>query len=303
LPDPILIVEAASLAAIAAAIIAWLVGRQARLPGGAIGAGVGVLVGAWVLALAPRVPPRDALDRFLLLVLPVAVLAETLAATNGRVRWAGWALRVLVAASATPVLVSGSSYVTDLSGPGSREWAPREAATIFIGLAVSLVLIQTLLSRLANRASRSTAIAVAMVTGGAAVTVMLSGYATGGQLAFPIATTVGVFAVLGYRHTSGAVAIVILSLFSLLVVGRLFAGVTTQHAVVLFAAPLLTWIPELPWFHRVGPGGRAMLRVNLPAIPVLLTLWLAQQEFTADSTGPGKDASGSSLNDYMNYGK
>jgi hypothetical protein len=236
-------------------------------------------------------------------MVPAVVLAETLAAASGRTRWVGQKLRVLVATFATPVLVHGSSYVTDLSGPGSREWTPGDTTTIFAVLAVTLVLIQSVLSLLANRAGRSTAVAMAVVSAGAAITVMLSGYATGGQLAIPLATAVGAFVVLGSRHAPGAVAAAVIALFSLLVVGKLFAGLTTQNAVVLFAAPLLAWAPEVPWLRRVGPRIRGVLRVVLTAVPVALILWLAQQKFASDSAPPGPAPGEPSLNDYMDFGK
>jgi hypothetical protein len=299
MPDTIVIAKAAALAAIVAVMVAWSLGRIG-LPGGALGVGAALFAGAWVLGQVPRFPPREALDRCLLLLVPAAVLAETLAAASGRTRWV---LRVLVAALATPVLVHGSSYVLDLSGPGSREWTPHETMAIFAGLAVVLVLMQSMLIRLANRAYRSTALAMAIVCGGAAFTVMLSGYATGGQLGIPLATAVGTFAVLGRRHAPGAVAITVIALFSLLVVGKLFAGLTTQNAMALFAVPLLGWVPEVPWLRRVGPRIRGVLRVVLTTVPVLLTLWLAQQKFAADSAVPGQAPGEPSSNDYMNFGK
>jgi hypothetical protein len=302
MPDPIVMAQAAGLAAIIAAVLAWLVGRFGW-PGGALAVGAGILAGVWVLGLVPRVPPREALDRFLLLLVPAAVLAETLAATTSRTRWVGWGLRLVVAALAVPVLVHGSSYVTDLSGPGSREWTTDQTVTTYVGLAVALVLMQSLLSLLASRAGRSTSVAVAVASAGAAVTVMLSGYATGGQLAIPLATAVGAFAVLGSRHAAGAVAVAVIALFTLLVVSKLFAGQTTHNAVVLFAAPLLAWVPEIPLLRRLGPRIRGVLPAILTSIPVILTLWIAQQKFAADSAAPGTAPGEPSLNDYMNFGK
>jgi len=301
-PDPIVMAEAAGLAALVAVVIALTLGRIGP-SGGALGVGTGVLVGGVALGLAPRVPPREALDRFWLLLVPATVLAETVAAAAGPARWIGRGLRVLVAALAAPVLVRGSSYVTDLSGPGSREWAPGETAILFAGLALALVVTQSALSPLARRASRSTALAMAVASAGAGVTVMLSGYATGGALGFPLATAVGAFVILGSRHAPGAVAVAVLVLFSLLVIGKQFAGLTAQNATVLFAAPLMAWVPELPRLRRLGPRSRGALRVALTAAPVALTLWIAQQKFATDSTAPGSAPGEPSLSDYMDFGK
>jgi len=83
---------------------------------------------------------------------------------------------------------------------------------------------------LATQAGRSVPAAVAVASGGAGVTVMLSGYATGGQLGLPLAAAVAAFAVVGGRHARGAVGVAVVGLFGLLVVGGLFAGLTTQNA-------------------------------------------------------------------------
>ncbi|HEV8061640.1 MAG TPA: hypothetical protein VGP68_17295 [Gemmataceae bacterium] len=296
MPDPMSMAEAAFLAA----VIAWLIARFGRAAGG-LGVGLGILVGAWVLGLAPRVPPREALDRVLLVLIPAAVLAEVAAAAGPK--WAGWASRMVVAAVAAPVLVHGSSYVTDLSGPGSREWTPGLTTAIFASLSLVLFLVWAGLTALASRAGQSASGAVAVAAGGAAVAVMLSGYATGGQLGLPLAAAIGVFALISGLHQPGAVGVAVVGLFSLLAIARLFAGLTTQNALVLLMAPLLAWGPELPRARQLGPRLRGGLRVALTAIPVIVTLWLAQQKFAADSTGPAAGSGEPSLSDYLDFGK
>jgi hypothetical protein len=300
MPDPFLIAKAAGLAAAVAVIVSWLVGR-CGLSGGALGVGSGLVAGAWILGLAPRIPPREALDRFLLVLTPAVILAEV--TSIRRARWVAWVLRAAVAAIAAPILVYGSSYVTDLSGAGSKEWTAKAMAVVFVGLAAALSLVWASLNRLAIRAGRSTALVVAITAAGAAVTVMLSGYATGGQLGIPLAAAVGVFVFFGGRHAPGAVGVAVVALFSLLVVSKLFAGLTTLNGILLFAAPLLAWLPELPWVRRMGPPARGGLRVLLTAIPVIVVLWLAEQKFAADSRGPANGSGEPSLNDYYDFGK
>ena len=237
----------------------------------------------------------------LLIVIPAAVLAEVAAAAGPK--WAGWASRMVVAAVAAPVLVHGSSYVTDLSGPGSREWTPGLTTAIFAGLTMVLFLVWSGLTALASRAGQSASGAVAVAAGGAALALMLSGYATGGQLGFPLAAAIGAFALIRGRQQPGAVGVAVVGLFSLLSIGRLFAGLTTQNALVLLMAPLLAWGPELPGVRQLGPRTRGGLRVALTAIPVIVTLWLAQQKFAADSTGPAAGSGEPSLSDYLDFGK
>ena len=54
--------------------------------------------------------------------------------------------------------------------------------------------------------------------------------------------------------SEAAIGVGVVAAFSLLVVGRLFAGVTMLNAVLLFIAPLLAWLPE---FFPSRPRGRA----------------------------------------------
>ncbi|MDB5348087.1 MAG: hypothetical protein JWP89_6464 [Schlesneria sp.] len=300
MPNPVLMAQAIGIAAFLAVIISWSLGRSG-VSGGAVGVGLGVFAGAWVLGLTPQVPPRGALDRLQLILIPAIVLTEVV--ITSRTWWVGWVLRATVAVLAAPLLVYGSSYVTDLSGPGSREWTTGIAAAIFTSLAAVLMLVWILLTQLATQASRSATIAVAITAAGTAVTMMLSGYATGGQLGLPLAAAVGVIAFSDSRHASGAVAVAIVTLFSLLVIGRLFAGLTTLHAVGLFATPLLACVPDLPQLRQWGPRTRATLRVVLTAVPVVLVLWLAQQKFAEDSGPSSEGSSNATFSDYLDYSK
>src|SRR5205814_2274626 len=100
-------------------------GRPAAVAAGsALGAGVGFLLGVFVLGLWPKWPPKEDADRFLLVLLPAAVLVELVAAVPLLPRWVAWLGRLTVAGFAAPVLLHGSIYLTDAAGPGSRKWSP-----------------------------------------------------------------------------------------------------------------------------------------------------------------------------------
>ncbi|MDB5311819.1 MAG: hypothetical protein JWO38_6021 [Gemmataceae bacterium] len=315
MPDPVLILQAFALAAGLGAVAAILTCRPRSQPhqrlasaGGAVGVGAGLLAGAWALHLAPHYPPGEDQDRFLLVLLPAAVLVEAAAVFVGR---AAWAIRAVVAAGAAPVLLHGSIYLTDVAGPGTREWPPALALQILVGLAVSLFAGWVVLSRLAGRVpGAAVPLALALVCAGAGVVIMLSGYATGGQFGFPLAgglVGVAVVAALAGRASPrGAVGVGVVGLFALLVTSRFFAGLTTTNATLLFAAPVLAWIPELPWVRRLGPRARGCLRVVLVAVPVVIALSLAREKFAADSVRPSETQPGSpepSLQDYLDFGK
>jgi hypothetical protein len=306
MPNPILFAGAFAAAGVLSLALTLLFGASPRAKIAAGGAVLAVVVavyaGLWILGLRLHVPPREDLDRLLLVVLPGAAIAEAIAAASARL---GWVARGVVAALAAPVLLYGTVYVADLSGPGSRAWSQAGAWLIFAALAALLMAAWTASNLLAARRGGLTALAcVAGAVLGAGLVTILSGYATGGPIGVPLAAGLGGVAVgslvrKGKPDGQGALGVGVVGLFSLLVVGRLFAGLTTLNAALLFAAPLLGWLPEaLPGRRRV----RVALRLALAATPVVVALALAQHKFAADSARPAPGVGGS-LDDYMNFGK
>jgi hypothetical protein len=155
---------------------------------------------------------------------------------------------------------------------------------------------------------RAVPLAVALACAGTGVTIMLSGYATGGQMGLPLAAavagaTIASLALSGRPGLQGVLGLGVVGLFALLVVGRFFGELTTGNAALLFFAPLLCWLPELPYVRRLRPWSRSGLRVLCTALPVILVLALAQQKFAADSTKTSPGSKEPSLQDYMDFGK
>jgi hypothetical protein len=316
--EPVLLLKASAAAAVLAALAVLLTGWPWRQPrpgwtaaGGALGLGAGFLAGAWALGQVPHFPPREDQDRLLLVLLPAVGGAEVAAAFLGRRAWLAWSLRLFVAAGAARTLLHGSIYVTDSGVPGTREWSPAQTWLILAGLAAALAANWALLGRLANRRAGRTALCVlALTTAGAGVTIMLSGYTSAGQLGFPLAaglvgTAAASLALAGTVDLRGPAGVGVVGLFALLVVGRFFGELSTANAALLFAAPLLGWLPELLPARRVGPRVRGVVRVALAAVPVAIVLALAVQRFQADSAQPSSTpgASEPSVDDYLNFGK
>ncbi len=318
MPDPVLILEsvaaAAALAVLALLLMRWL-GRQPRpewaSAGGTFGVAAGVFAGAWLIGLAPHLPPREDKDRLLLILLPAVTGVEVAAVFLRRLPLLVWPLRLAVAAGAGPVLLYGSTYLTDAAGPGSREWSSVQVLLVLTGLAAVLLANLVLLDRLAARgAGRAVLFSLALAAAGAGLTVMLSGYTSGGQFGFPLAAALAgtVIASLALGQTPdlrGPVGMGVVALFALLVVGRFFGNLTTANAALLFAAPLLGWLPELLPARRVGPRWRGIARPVLAAVPVAIALTLAAQKFAVDSA-PASVVPGAkepSVEDYMNFGK
>jgi hypothetical protein len=87
-------------------------------------------------------------------------------------------------------------------------------------------------------------------------------------------------------------------LFSVLVVGRFFANLTTAHSLVLFSAPLLAWLLELPGIRRLQLSLRGLARVVLIAAVAMAVASQAQKPSGTTSTSPAEE---SSIQDYMNF--
>ena len=306
MPDPVLMGKAFAVAAALALVVAFLFAARSRAP---VASAVAVLAvvgaapaGLWVLGRLPHVPPGEVFDRLVVIVFPAAAVAEVIAAASPR---AGWVARCVVAALTTPVLLYGSSYVADLNGPDSREWSPANTWPIYAALAVVLMVAWAALNRLAARTQeRTPAWCLSGAALGAGLVVMLSGYATGGQFGIPLAAALSGVALASLARKDnpgieGALGVGVVGLFALLLIGRLFAALTDVNAALLFVTPLLAWLPELlPSRIR----GRALLRLILAAVPVVVALMLAQQKFAADSAKPDSGPVGS-IDAYRNFGK
>jgi hypothetical protein len=318
MPDPVLILTAMGIAVAASALIFVICGwrwRRAAGPswmsaGWVLGVGFGLLLGCWVLGIRPHWPPREDRDRLLALVLPAVLLVELLAVFPKVPRWLVWTSRFALVAGGARVLLHGTSYITDLAGPGTSEWSPPLACVIFGGLAALEAAVWALLSLLVRRAAGpSVPVCLAIACAAAAVTVMLTGYASGGQVGLPLAAAVvgATAAMLVLTRSSrgtGPLGLPIVGLFSLLVIGRFFGELTSVQAVLLFCAPLLGWLPELPYVRRLPSWARGLARVVLVAAVVLAVVVLAQRKFEHDFQSPSEAGPNEpSVQDYMDFGK
>ena len=315
MPDPILIVTAVGIAGAGAAVVLWICGwpwrdpRLARVSAGQVlGVAAGFVLGCLILGIQPQWPFRQDQDRLLGLVFPAVVFVELLAVFSKVPRWLIWLLRLLVVLGCVPVLLFGSSYLTDLAGPGTREWPPGLAALILGGLAVALAGVWALLALLVRwQPGLSHPVCMAVVIAGASVTIMLSGYASGGQIGLPLAgALIGASAaslVLPDRaRGAGPIGVVVVGLFALLVIGHFFGELTTAHAALLLCAPLLGWLPELPFVRRLPTWARGLARLFLVGTLVSAVVVHAQIKFVENSELLDC-AEEPSIQDYMDFGR
>ncbi len=317
MPDPILIVTAVGIAGIVSAVVLWTCGWPWRDPqltwvsaGWVLGVAAGLVLGCLILGIRPQWPLRQDQDRLLGVAFPAIIVVEVLAVSSKVPRWLIWTLRLVVAIGCAPVLLHGSSYLTDLAGPGTREWSPGLATLILGGLTVALAGVWALLTLLARQApGLSHPVSMAVAIAGAAVTIMLSGYASGGQIGLPLAGALaGASAaslVLPVRSRgSGPIGVAVVGLFSLLVIGHFFGQLTAAHAALLLCAPLLAWLPELPYARRLPTWARGLVRVFLVGTLVSAVVVHAQRKFVEDSQAPSGSASKDpSIQDYMDFGR
>jgi hypothetical protein len=343
MPDPLRIMTACAAAAAVAAVVLlvcawpwWSPSRIRAALGAVLGTGAGFAIGCWRLGLTPHWPPREDQDRFLLILLPAAIAVELLASIAGpssggaaqeanqgmqrTSRWMVLLLRLVVAAVAARVLLHNSGYLADLAGPGTRAWSPQRSVLVLAALSGAVIAVWAALLLLARRSrsvtgadgtrkwevGRSVVACVALACGGAAMTIMLSGYASGGQIGLPLAAALTGIVIASLLiaeplDLNGPLSIGVVGLFALLVIGRFFGELTTPHAALLGFAPLLAWLTELPGISRIGPRLRGVLRIVLTAVPVAIAVAQAQWAFVADSTSSPAGVLEPSLDDYMNY--
>jgi len=296
MPDPILIGKALATTALVAAVALLLyrllwrgAGSGRASPAWALSLGPALFAGCWLLDLRPHWPATEALDRFLIFVLPALVIIEVVASLRRFPAWLAWLLRMCCAAAAGRILLHNTVYLSDLAGPGSSEWTRAQSLQILACLAAGAIVVWVALVLLTWHApNRSIPLALALSSGAAGVTVMLSGYASGGQLglvlsAALVGATLASFILHGSADVTSSIGVAVMTLFALLLVGRFFGELTTTNALLLFFAVLLCWLPVvLPYIRRMGPILRGTLQVLLVAVPVAIAVLLARQKFLED---------------------
>jgi hypothetical protein len=232
----------------------------------------------------------NGLDRFLTIVLPVAMGVELIAGFRCVPCWVAWMLRASEAATIPRILLHGSVY---LSGSGNV-WNPWQAST---ALAVCGALLAGLWGLLAWLSRRSPGVsipfAICLSAQCAGLTVMMEGYIKGGAAAFPLTATLVATTIAARRLTkrSGAsvnfdapaiLGIGVVGLFGLLFIGRFFGRVSTGCALAMLLAPLLCWTTETPLLRHRKPWLVGTLRLVLVAIPLLVVLAVAKRDFDRD---------------------
>lgn len=293
MPDPLLILKAVAVALLAAAAASAL-GR--RLSGGrppgwvwSLTVGLGFYWGLAILGIRPRWPIREDQHRLLGLVLPAVFLFEAARDALRIPRRLSEVGRLAASLAVAPVLLHGSIYVADLAGPGSAEWSPGRRWLIFSGLGLALFGVWSGMASSQRRtgSDKRTPMVLALAIAGAGLTVMLSGYASGGLIGLALAGAI--VGGLGSGGDRGA-ALGAVGLFGVLAIGYFFGSLRVSAAVALFLSPLAATIAEAPLPFHVGRRWRAAVGLALVACVVGLVVGSAALRFAADAgSGSARD--------------
>jgi hypothetical protein len=313
MPDPVLFAKAVGAAVVAGVLVTLAVAalgkrlqrataRQTATRTGSgvavvLGIGLGGAIGFYVLG---DLPPRSldgkfphwsvgsVLDRFLVVILPVAVGVESLAAFTKVPRWPVWILRLILAAGIGRILLHGSSYLLGTAANWSvpQIWTALGFAAILLA-GVWIVLVRLL----RRRPGISLSLALSQTCLAAGMTVMLSGYLGGGEVGLPLAASLAAAVIAAWflersPATEGAVGIGLVGLFGVLMMGLFFGELPTGRALALFLAPLLCWVSEFPVLRNRRPWVIAAARLGLVAVPLVVVLGLAKRDFDRDMAEP-----------------
>jgi hypothetical protein len=283
MPEPLLYLQAMAAAAGASALVAIVLSwwsSSVKLPL-VLAIVVGAIAGYWWLRYQPRYPPVSALDRFLVIVLPAVTLIEALACWKRLPSRVATALRLALALVVGRILLHDSVYLIGTN----PTWTTTEAIGVLVLCAVMLAGTWLWLGRLAARStgiSLSLALVLSLLCAG--IPIALAGSIKVGGAAVPLAAALAGAALVmrPYKNHEALVGIGVVSLFSVLFIGRFFGGLSTVSALTIFLAPLLCWASELPYVRARSPAFRGGLRIVLVAVPLIVVLVLAKQAFDRD---------------------
>lgn len=313
MPDPGFLALSAGVAAIVAAVVLALCGLPWHMPpprrtavGWLLAVSAGFSIGCWLLHVAPRWPLAEDRDRLLAVVLPGVLLVELLSAA-GLPSWLAWILRLIIAGAAAPVLLHGSVYLASGETGDALAWSTAGRCGRLLLLAAILASVWAALRLVEQRRpSRALPFSLGLTCCGAGLVIMLSGYASGGQLGLIlggalVGAVVGSWPLRDAARAPGVIGLGAVGLFSLLLVGHYFGSLTAGHAAVLFAAPLANLLPVARWTGRCGAWATAAATVLLVLLPVAIVLVQAGNRFRDNSQRPSPSGA-TRASDYSDFG-
>jgi hypothetical protein len=258
-PDPVAVAWALVAAAAAAAGVVlvatgaarWLTADRLRAVGWPLAVAAGVVTGGLALGIRPTGLPGIDRDRFLLVVLPLAVTVEVALAAVRPADWLRWIIRLAVAASIAPVLLYGSVFLVAPPPPAGTGWTTFERGLIFGAVALATVAQWAAVVALDRRRPgllAPAAVATAAIATGMAT--ILTGYLSAGLLAIVLAAAVvGAWMITVFSARApaeGGLVVALACQAATLVSGHFFGALPAWMAAALLALPPLVWLAQLP---------------------------------------------------------
>jgi hypothetical protein len=246
----------------------------------------GLACGYHILFYPLAWPPMNALDRFIAIVMPVALGIECFASFSAKRQWLVWCLRVCLAMAIPPIILWGSVYLTT-----NGEWTRWQAVVNLTTCTALLAGSWGMLSWLSNRSPGiSVPLGLAQAALCAGMTVMMAGYINGGAAALPLvsvllATSVAAWLISRRAEvppnlmTPALLGVGSVGMFGLLFIGHFFGRLTALQATTIQLTPLLCWTTELPFLRKRRPSVVATIRLALVAIPLIIVLVGAKLKF------------------------
>ena len=265
---------------------------------------VGLIAGYRVLQFEWVWPPTNAINRFLTIVLPAAVIVELISGfasiptpsearhhkDAGLLSFFVLILRIGFFASIGRILLHNSVYL-GVSPNIAGTWSGWQIFILLTASAVLLMATWLLLSNLAKRdgpSSVAASLSLSIMTAG--ISIMLAGYIKGGVAALPFAASlVGVVSISQFLRSDersddgqsmqGTIGTGVTTLFSLLWIGYFFGQLPVIDSVIIFFAPVLCWVSEFSFFRALNCRRRFLLRLIVVTIPLLTQLTFAKLAF------------------------
>lgn len=268
-------------AAIAAAAIATTTAAACRRTGSrtaglaaALAVLAGTAAGLWLVDGLPRLSPRVAVERLLVIGLPLAAIAEAIA-VGAALGIVATVVRGVAAFALVRVLLHDSVHLQ----------MEETAAGATVLTAAVLAAIEWPVVAAGERRDDGgvvTVLAVVLALAAAAVVIPMAGYVKGGIVAALLAATVGGALAGGGRV--GLTGFGFAALLGIVVVGRFFGGLSSPAALLLCSPPILTVA-----VGRVGESlgdaatGRVMrsaaYRLALAIVPLVVVIAHSWHDF------------------------
>jgi len=309
MPDPVAILSAMAVAGAATVLILLACSRLGNSTGAAAGwplaVGLGFVTGAAMLGFRPRGVLATDQERLLVVVVPLAVAVEVWIALNPMSVARMVLARGCVALSSGPLLLLGSVYLTG----GSGGWSPVERVFFLLGLATLIIIPWLVLVMLQQRRpDPAISLSLAATSLAAGITTMLSGYASAGQLAFPLASTLAVASLAtpaaGISSAPGAVGVGWVCLAGVLFIGRFFGSLTSLDGVLLGVTPLVCWLAEYRPLCFWAAWPRRLFLLTLTLLMLGTIVWQAEHRFRTHSGSPAPGGvPAPSVQDYLDFGR